>query len=150
MLNSLFTIVISVTLTTTRCTTLCAATCHTLAVILLLSAYRRRHQLGLTINHTPANPHLDTYAAIGGMRFCISIINVGTQRMQWRTTLFEMLATGYLGTANTTSDGNLNTFGTRTHRARDGILDSTSICLAIFWATNTASISGRFTSLMLI
>ena len=130
MLNyKLFTVVISVTLTTTGSTTFGATTgSHgTSAMVFLLTTHGGGNELGSAIDDTAANPHLDTDTAIGGVSLSVGIVDVGTEGVQRGTTLFEVLATCDFSTADTAGDGDLDTLGTGTHRGSDGVLDGATI-----------------------
>lgn len=134
MLNyNLFTVVISVALTTAGSAFRTTACAHgTGAVVFLLTAHGGGNEFRSAIDDTSANPHLDTNAAIGGMSLGVGIIDIGTERMERSATLFKVLAAGNLGAANTAGDGDLDTLGTGTHGGGDGVLDGAAILDAAF------------------
>ena len=96
-------------------------------MVLLLTANGGGNELGSAIDDTTANPHLDTNTAISGVSLGVGIIDIGTQGVKRSTTLFEVLATSDFGTTDTTGDGDLDTFGTSTHRGSDGVLDGAAV-----------------------
>ena len=134
MLNyKLFTVVISVAHTTAGGTFGATAGTHgTCAVVFLLTADGGGNELGSAIDNTTANPHLDTDAAIGGVSLGVGIVDVGAERVERSTTLFEVLAAGNFSTADAAGDGDLDTLGTGTHGGGDGVLDGATILDATF------------------
>lgn len=123
----LFTVVISVALTTTG-STFGATTAHSAgAVVFLLTANGRGNELGSAIDDTAANPNLDTDTAIGGVSLSVGIVDVGTEGVQRSTTLFEVLATSDFSAANTTANGDLDAFGAGTHGRGDSVLDGATV-----------------------
>ena len=61
-----------------------------------------------------------------------SIVDVGTESVKRRTTLFVVFGTAHFSATDTTRDGHLDTFGTHAHGGGDGSLDGATILDAAF------------------
>ena len=76
-------------------------------------------QIALAVNRTLADPYLDTQDTYLRKRLGQAVIDVGTECMQRNTSLFHRFAAGHLGTAYTSGNLDLDTFGAHTHRRCD-------------------------------
>src|SRR5438552_3901643 len=77
-----------------------------------LTAYKVGVQVSLAQDLTFTNPNLNTNLTVNSQRKYICVVDIHTQGMQWRTTLFYFFGTGNFSTAQTTADLYFDTFGT--------------------------------------
>src|SRR4051812_11823168 len=67
-----------------------------------LTAYEVRVQVSLAKDFTFTDPYFDTDLTVNSQRKHVSVVDIHTQGMQWRTTLFDLFGTGNFRTAQTT------------------------------------------------
>ena len=92
-----------------------------------LSCVKLRSQITLTIYFTTANPHLDSYDSYFRKSLRMTIVNIGTECVQWSTAFLIHLRTSDFRTVQTTGNENFYTLGTHAHRVCDSEFDSTAV-----------------------
>src|ERR1700690_315083 len=81
---------------------------------------------GLLEHFALEDPYLDADDAVGGLRFCEAVIDVGAERMQRHAALAVRLGTRDLGAVQTAADAHFDPERSRAHRVGYGALHRTA------------------------